>query len=100
MDDSILYIHNFKKNKPAYSVGKSSTRQLKFKWVNGGPLLDVYWELIYSQTSKIRTPVFRNTGIFEINLGHTGFRARGISMIYLIIVYNNMFWAPKRNVFL
>ena len=29
---------------------------------------------IYNKTSKIRIPIFRNTRLFEINLGHNEFR--------------------------
>ena len=56
-------------------------------------LFNVYWELIYSKASKIRTSIFQNTRSLEINLGHTGCRDCSVAMIYLNkIVYNNMFW--------
>ena len=34
----------------------------------------------YSKNSEIRTPVARNTRLFELNLGHNGFREMGIFM--------------------
>ena len=39
-----------------------------------GLVFVAYTDFVYSKTSKIRTPIFRNTGLFEIKLGHTEFR--------------------------
>ena len=43
------------------------------------------------KTQKFELRFFRNTHLFEINMGHTGFRDLDLFMIYLlIIVYNNI----------
>ena len=52
--------------------------------------------------SEIRTPVVRNTRLFEFNLGHTGIREMGLFMNHfnnclLQNMYMYMFLVRKRN---
>ena len=52
-----------------------------------------------STNSKIRTSIFRKTQLFEINLGHAGFREYGLFMNYLNhCQYKHMVLMRKRTV--
>ena len=54
---------------------------------------------IYSKSSKIRTPFFWNTCLFEICFRQNGFRENGLFMNYLkYYVWEHMFCVHKRNV--
>ena len=50
------------------------------------------------KTQKIRTPIFRNSHLFEIDFGHTAFRKEDLFMTYLISCLKTYLGGHKRNV--
>ena len=52
----------------------------------------------YSKNSKIRTPNFRNSRLFEINFGHVGLGEYGILLTILMTVNKNTcYWCVKET---
>ena len=43
-----------------------------------------------NKTTKIGMPIFQNTRLFEINLGHTGFRDYCVSRLKVTPVYRRL----------